>query len=44
MEERPTVCEVDCETGEVVYRPMTDEEMAQRVKDVAAAQEAEAGA
>ena len=31
--QRPTVLEVNCETGEEIIRPFTDEEMAQHQKD-----------
>ena len=35
---------VDCATGETVTRPMTEEELAQRAADVAAAEQAAADA
>ena len=35
---------VDCATGETVTRPMTEEELAQRAADVAAAEQAAAEA
>jgi hypothetical protein len=34
--EIPQVVEINCETGEEVYRPMTAEELAQREADAAA--------
>jgi hypothetical protein len=36
MENRPLVVEKNCETGEEIVRPYTDEEMEQRAKDIAA--------
>ncbi len=38
MENRPLVVEKNCETGEEITRPFTDEEMEQRAKDIAAAE------
>ena len=38
----PIAIEVNCETGEVVERPLTPEEIAQREADAAAAAAAEA--
>jgi hypothetical protein len=42
-EERPVTIEMNCETGEVITRPFTDQEMAQRKIDLAyvATQQAE---
>jgi hypothetical protein len=43
MTSTPTAIEVNCETGEVIQRPLTTEELAQREIDMAefAAKEAE---
>lgn len=41
-EDRPVAIEVNCETGEVITRPFTDEEMAQQAIDLAMAQAQEA--
>ena len=42
MTETPMAIEVNCETGEVVERPLTAEEIAQREADADAAATAEA--
>lgn len=44
MSEAATTIEVNCSTGEVVERPLTAEELAQREADVAAAATAKAEA
>lgn len=36
MENRPLILEKNCETGEEIVRPYTDEEMEQHAKDIAA--------
>ena len=38
MTDTPMAIEVNCETGEVIERPLTGEEIAQRAADAAAAE------
>lgn len=40
--EKPMAAEIDCSTGEIVYRELTPAEIAQRDQDAAAAAEMEA--
>jgi len=42
MSDTPMAAEINCETGEIVYRELTPAEIAQRDQDAAAAAEEEA--
>lgn len=41
-EEPLMICVIDCETGETIYRPFTDEEAKQHAENMKAYEEAEA--